>query len=68
MGLIPPIANRVPESLRRFCEGLRYPHTFIILLPTFIVGLVFSPYLPYPEQLLTGLGVAMFFASRARWD
>lgn len=68
MGLIPQIANRVPEKLRLFCEGLRYPHVFIVLLPTFIIGLVFSRYLPYPEQILTGIGVAMFFASKARWD
>ena len=68
MGLIPQIANRVPAQLRHYCEGLRYPHLFIFLLPTFIVGLVFSHYLPYPEQLLTGVGVAMFFCSRARWD
>jgi hypothetical protein len=68
MGLIPQIANRVPERLRNFCEGLRYPHVFIVLLPTFVIGLVFSNYLPYPEQLLTGLGVAMFFTSKARWD
>lgn len=68
MGLIPQIARLVPESLRRFCEGLRYPHMFIFLLPTFIVALVFSHYLPYPEPLLTALGVAMFFCSKARWD
>lgn len=68
MGLIPQIANRVPEKLRRFCEGLRYPHVFIILLPTFIIALAFSFYIPYPQQILTGLGVAMFLASKARWD
>lgn len=68
MGLIPPIAKRVPEKLRRFCEGLRYPHAFIITLPTFALGLVFSPYIPYPEQLLTGLGIAMFYFSKARWE
>ena len=42
MGLIPPIARLVPEALRRFCEGLRYPHTFILLLPTFVAGLIFA--------------------------
>jgi hypothetical protein len=68
MGLIPQIAKLVPVQVRRFCEGLRYPHVFIILLPTFIIGLVFSSYLPYPEQILTGIGVAMFFTSKARWD
>lgn len=68
MGLIPPIANRVPEKLRRFCEGLRYPHAFIILLPTFIIGLVFARYIPYPEAVLTTIGLAMFFTSKARWE
>ena len=68
MGLIPQIAKLVPEKLCRFCEELRYPHVFILLLPTFIIGLVFSRYIPYPEQVLTGIGVAMFFASKARWD
>ena len=68
MGLHPQIARLVPDALRRFCEGLRYPHLFIILLPTFIVALAFSYYLPYPEQILTAIGVAMFFCSKARWD
>ena len=66
MGLRPEIANLLPEKLRRFCEGLRYPHTFIFLLPTFIIGLVFARFIPYPEQVLTGVGVAMFFASKVR--
>jgi len=68
MGLIPQIAKLVPEKLRRFCEGLRYPHAFIFSLPVFIIGLFFSPYIPYPEQVLTGVGVAMFYFSKARWD
>lgn len=66
MGLNPQIAKYVPQSLRRFCEGLKYPHVFIILLPTFIIGLAFSYYLPYSEEILTGIGVAMFLASKAR--
>lgn len=68
MGLIPPIARLVPEKLRRFCEGLRYPHAFIFSLPLFIVGLIFSPYIPHAEEVLTVIGVAMFFFSKARWD
>ena len=68
MGLHPLIAKYVPEAFRRFCMGLRYPHAFIFSLPAFVLGLIFSPYLPYPEQLLTGLGVAMFFFSKARWS
>ena len=63
MGLIPQIARLVPESLRRFCEGLRNPHMFIFLLPPFIVALVFSHYLPYPEPLLTALGAGAFISS-----
>lgn len=66
MGLNPQIAKNVPLSLRRFCEGLKYPHVFIVLLPTFIVGLIFSYYLPYAEEILTVLGLAMFFTSKAR--
>lgn len=66
MGLNPKVAKYVPQSLRRFCEGLKYPHVFIILLPTFIIGLAFSYYLPYAEEILTGIGVTMFLASKAR--
>ena len=68
LGLHPLIARFVPEKLRRFCEGLRYPHAFIFSLPAFILGLSFSPYIPYPEQLLTALGIAMFYCSKARWE
>lgn len=68
MGLIPQIAKWVPEKLRHFCEGLRYPHAFIFCLPAFILGLLFSPYIPYAEQVLTGLGIAMFYFSKARWE
>ena len=68
MGLLPQIANRLPVKLRRFCEGLRYPHAFLFSVPIFIVGLLFSSYIPYPEQVLTGVGVAMFYFSKARWD
>lgn len=66
MGLNPQVAKYVPQSLRRFCEGLKYPHAFILLLPTFIVGLVFSYYLPHAEEILTVIGLAMFFTSKAR--
>lgn len=66
MGLNPQIAKYVPQSLRRFCEGLKYPHAFIVLLPTFIVGLVFSYYLPHAEEILTVIGLAMFVTSKAR--
>ncbi len=68
MGLIPAIAKRVPEKLRYFCEGLRYPHAFIFSLPLFVLGLLFSPYIPYAERVLTVIGVAMFFFSKARWN
>jgi len=68
MGLIPQIANRLPPKVRRFCEGLRYPHAFIFSVPAFILGLVFSPHIPYAEQALTGLGVALFYFSKARWE
>jgi hypothetical protein len=39
---------------------------FIVLLPTFIVGLAFSYYLPHAEEILTVIGLAMFFTSKAR--
>lgn len=61
MGPIPPIAKLVPEKLRRFCEGLRYPHTLPFLLPTFVIGLSFSPFIPHPEQELTAIGIALVF-------
>ena len=68
MGLIPPIAKWVPEKLRRFCEGLRYPHTFLFMLPAFIIALLLTNYIPYPQEVLTVMGVALFFFSKARWD
>ena len=68
MGLDPRIARFLPKQLTHFCEGLRYPHAFVILLPTFIVGLLFSPYIPNAEVVLTVVGLAMFFFSKARWD
>jgi len=66
MGLNPQVAKFVPQSLRRFCEGLRYPHVFIFLLPAFIIGLLLSYYIPYSEEVLTALGLAMFLSSKAR--
>lgn len=66
MGLNPKVARYVPNTLCRFCEGLRFPHAFIILLPTFMVGLMFAYYLPHAEEILTTLGLAMFFTSKAR--
>ena len=68
MGLNPQVAKFVPQSLRRFCEGLKYPHTFIFLLPTFIAGLLCYRYIPYPDEVLTAIGIAMFFTSKARWE
>lgn len=68
MGLIPQIARFLPEKLCKFCFGLRFPHAFIVSLPLFVAGLIFSPYIPYAEQVLTGLGVAMFYFSKARWE
>lgn len=68
MGLDPRLARFLPKQLTHFCEGLRYPHAFIISLPTFILGLLFSPYIPNAEIVLTTLGLAMFFFSKARWD
>ena len=68
MGIIPPVAKYVPQKLCRFCEGLRYPHTFLFMLPAFIVGLFLLPYIPYPEEILTVAGVALFYFSKARWD
>ena len=68
MGLIPPIAKWVPVKLCRFCEGLRYPHTFLFMLPAFIIALFLTSYIPYPQEVLTAMGVALFFFSKARWD
>ena len=66
MGLPPPIAKLVPEIPRRFFEGLHYLHTFSFLLPAFIIGLLFWPFIPYPEQVLTAIGIALFFSSKVR--
>jgi hypothetical protein len=66
MGLHPQVAKYVPQSLRRFCEGLKYPHVFVFLLPTFIIGLLCYRYIPYPDEVLTVIGITMFFASKAR--
>ncbi len=66
MGLNPQVAKFVPQSLRRYCEGLRYPHVFIFLLPAFVIGLLFSYYIPYANEILTALGLAMFLSSKAR--
>ena len=68
MGLIPPIANRVPEKLRRFCGGLRYPHAFLFMLPAFIIGLFLTNYIPHSQEVLTVMGIALFYFSKARWD
>jgi len=68
MGLIPQIARWVPEKLRRFCEGLRYPHAFLFSIPVFILGLLLSEHIPYPQQILTSIGIAIFYFSKARWD
>jgi len=66
MGLNPQVAKFVPQSLCRYCEGLRYPHVFIFLLPAFVIGLLFSYYIPYANEILTALGLAMFLSSTAR--
>lgn len=68
MPLLPQIAKHLPEKLSRFCDGLRYPHAFLVSVPLFIVCLLFSRQIPYPEQVLTAMGVAMFFLSKARWS
>lgn len=68
MGLIPPIAKWVPVKLRRFCEGLRYPHTFLFMLPAFIIALLLTSYIPYSQEVLTVMGIALFFFSKSRWD
>ena len=61
MGPIPPIAKLVPEKLRRFCEGLRYPHTLPFLLPTFVIGLSFSPFIPPTRSRNSLLSVSHWF-------
>ena len=68
MPLLPQVAKLLPEKLRRFCDGLRYPYAFLVSIPLFIVCLLFSRQIPYPEQVITGLGVAVFFLSKARWS
>ena len=68
MGLHPRIAKYLPEKLVRFCFGLRYPHAFVFCIPVFIIGLLLNDHFAYSRQILTGLGVALFYFSKARWD
>lgn len=68
MGLHPLLVKLVPKTLARFCEGLRYPNAFVISLPTFVIALFLSPFIPVSDVVLTGLGITMFFLSKARWD
>lgn len=68
MGVDPRLAKFLPKQLVRFCEGLRYPNAFVISLPTFVIALFLSPFIPVSDIVLTGLGIAMFFLSKARWD
>lgn len=66
MALSPNIARLLPERLRVFTEGLRYPLVFLISIPAFVAALLFSPYIPHAEQVLAALGLTLFVSSRLR--
>ena len=66
MTLSPSIAKLLPEKLRLFCERLRYPYVFLASIPLFIISLLASQHIPYPEQVLGALGLILFVSSKAR--
>lgn len=66
MSLSPAIAKYLPQKLRTYCEGLRYPHVFLTTIPLFIVTLVSFEHIPYGKDVVTGLGLALFISSRLR--
>lgn len=66
MALSPRIARILPEKLRVFCAGLRYPHLFLASIPIFVAALLLSPHIPYAEQVLVGIGLVLFVTSKLR--
>lgn len=66
MPLSPRVARVLPEKLRVFCVGLRYPHVFLASIPVFIAALLLSRHIPYAEQVLMGIGLVMFVTSKLR--
>jgi hypothetical protein len=66
MALSPKIAKILPHKLRVFCEGLRYPHTFLGSLLGFILAMVFLRLIPYPQEVLIALGIVLFSTSKLR--
>ena len=68
VGLHPAIAKHLPAKLVRFCVGLRYPHAFVFSIPVFVVCLLLNDKIPYSQPVVLGLGVAMFYFSKARWS
>ena len=67
VGLHPAVAKHLPATLVRFCVGLRYPHAFVFSIPAFVVCLLLNDKIPYAQPVVLGLGVAMFYFSKARW-
>lgn len=66
MPLSPVVAKYLPAKLRAFCVGLRYPHVFLISIPTFIVALVSFERIPYGEEVVIGLALMLFISSKLR--
>jgi hypothetical protein len=66
MALSPQVAKFLPRKLRLYSEGLRYPYVFLAFVPIFILGMLFSPHIPYPEQVLTVIGMILFAASKLK--
>ena len=68
MGVDPRLAKFLPQQLVRFCVGLRYPNAFVISLPTFVIALFLSPFISVSDVVQIGLGIALCYLSKARWD
>jgi len=66
MPLSPAIAKHLPQKLRTYCEGLRYPYVFLASIPLFIVTLVLFEHIPYGKDVVTALGLVLFISSRLR--
>lgn len=66
MALSPQVARFLPRKLRLFCEGLKYPHTFLVSMAGFILAMLCLRVIPYPQEVLITLGLLMFVTSKAR--
>lgn len=66
MPLSPSIAKHLPQKLRVFCEGLRFPHVFLATIPLFVVALLLFEHIPHGQDVVVALGMALFVSSKLR--